>query len=90
MQVAKVLLVSMQILHTIFIIMNTILPNGGVMCHVTCRQRCKMQPFGLGLHPLAVETYGCWEDEAIKCLDRLKSSAASALYGRLVYVFYVN
>ena len=43
--------------------------------------------------PLAVETYGCWGDEAIKCLDRLaarivtrttrsKSSAVSALYGR--------
>ena len=47
--------------------------------------------------PLAVETYGCWGDEAIKCLDRLaariatrtarsKSSAASALYGRLSIV----
>ena len=44
--------------------------------------------------PLAMETYGCWGNEAIKCLDRLaariatrttrpKSSAVSALYGRL-------
>ena len=47
--------------------------------------------------PLAVETYRCWGDEAIKCLDRLaariatrtarpKSSAVSALYGRLSIV----
>ena len=58
-----------------------------------------MQPFGLGLHPFSrgPETYGCWGDEAIKCLDRLaariairtarsKSSAVSALYGRLSIV----
>ena len=47
--------------------------------------------------PLALETYGCWGDEAIKCLDRLaarianhtarpKSSAVSALYRRLSIV----
>ena len=47
--------------------------------------------------PLAVETYGCFGDEAIKCLDRLaariatrtarsKSLAVSALYGRLSIV----
>ena len=44
-----------------------------------------------------METYGCWGNEAIKCLDRLaariatrtarsKSSAVSALYGRLSIV----
>ena len=44
--------------------------------------------------PLTVETYGCWGEEAGRCLDRLatriatrtgcpKSSAVSGLYGRL-------
>ena len=44
--------------------------------------------------PLTVETYGCWGEEAGRCLDRVatriatqtgcpKSSAVSGLYGRL-------
>ena len=44
--------------------------------------------------PLSVKTYGCWGEEAGRCLDRLatriatrtgcpKSSAVSGLYGRL-------
>ena len=50
-----------------------------------------MQSSGLGLYPLSVETYGCWGEEAGRCIDRLAtriatrtgSSAVSGLYGRL-------
>ena len=63
--------------------------------HATNDAKCNR--LGWVCIPLAVETYGCWGDEAIKCLDRLaariatrtarsKSSAASALYGRLSIV----
>ena len=63
--------------------------------HATNDAKCNS--LGWVCIPLTVETYGCWGDEAIKCLDRLaariatraarpKSSAVSALYGRLSIV----
>ena len=55
--------------------------------HATNDAKCNR--LGWVCIPLAVETYGCWGDEAIKCLDRLAARIAtrtarpksSALYG---------
>ena len=55
--------------------------------HATNDAKCNR--LGWVCIPLAVETYSCWGDEAIKCLDRLAARIAtrtarpksSALYG---------
>eukprot|EP00731_Ephydatia_muelleri_P020141 Em0012g966a len=60
--------------------------------HVANDEKCSR--LGWVCIPLSVETYGCWGEEAGRCLDRLatriatrtgcpKSSAVSGLYGRL-------
>ena len=60
--------------------------------HATNDAKCNR--LGWVCIPLAVETYGCWGDEAIKYIAtrtaRSKSSAVSALYGRLSIVANVR
>ena len=62
-----------------------------IMCSIINNEKKKF--------PLVMETYGCWGDEAIKCLDRLaariathtdrpKSSAVLVLYRRLSIVLF--
>ena len=43
--------------------------------HATNDAKCNR--LGWVCIPLAVETYGCWGDEAIKCLDRLAARIAT-------------
>ena len=63
--------------------------------HVANDEKCSR--LGWVCIPLSAETYGCWGEEAGRCLDRLatriatrtgcsKSSAVSGLYGRLSIV----